>query len=787
MINARIYSSILLVILFMGMTASCTYDTSFVGEDSHANVTLTLSIGKQAIHASRATVADEGFENVIDSVELFFYKKANESDTAPLENATCDVHIAKSQLTTKDDGTTTVSFTMPANGFNNLFGIGTANTKTTCFVYAVANRGNNALPIDADGELDLTFSSVKKTVLTANFVSNAGVIQEQTSFVMDGLAQVSRTNNTNTISGNIPLERVAVKIGLSLVYDDEYEDEDGNKMLTVKSSNGVVEWTAAASDVEISLRRGSSKTYLGSTHYNADATPVDEEYIYSAQPTDIFSTDYHSIGTTFYTYPTNWETNENAHTHLMLAVEWTNAENSEETKTTYYEINVNPAGSFTQRNCFYQIAQQISILGSEEEEEPLPEENSSYKVLEWHDIEDEETNINTSTNAELSRPKYLVVDETAATMENTTTKRIYFYSSDPIDLVNNNDALTVKWHYTKNAKAEDLPFANKSNATRRVLANGDIQYVVSNTTAVSGVTNRIQGDYEVTVTIHNAINDNDESYIEVNHPLDNTMDAEADYTQYFIEFSVQHNTGKTGDSSYKETIKITQSPMISIFAEQNSEFRGNVDNTSWGYVFVNGNQNEWHDNGWQRVAQGLSLNKCPNRYIVSVSTLTNTEIAKNYIIGDPRTNSRKITGVTNRDLTNYLPTDRDGRTQKMISPQFMFSSSYGACPATMSKDDAERRCATYQEDGYPAGRWRLPTEAEVKYAIQLKGWGIIPELFSESQNYWSAHGRINGEGVNNGNGNNNTTAVVRCVYDTWYWGTDHTPGSTTYNYDDTRD
>lgn len=778
MMNARIYSSILLVILFMGMTASCTYDSSFVGEDNDANVTLTLSIGKQAIHASRATVAEEDSENVIKSVELFFYKKANESDTAPLENATCDVHIANSQLTTKN-GTTTVSFTMPANGFNNLFGIGTANTKTTCFVYAIANRGNNALPIDADGELDLTFSSVKKTVLTANFVSNAGVIQEQTSFVMDGLAQVSRTNNT--LSGNVPLERVAVKIGLSLV-DADGTDTD---MLTVKSTSGVEEWAAAASDVIISLRRGSSKTYLGSTHYNADATPVDKEYIYSAQATDIFSTGYNSIGTTFYTYPTNWETNENAHTHLMLSVKWTGKGNNVgKTKTTYYEINVNPKGSFTQRNCFYQIKQQISVLGSTDEEEPLPVTNYSYKVLEWHDIEKENTDITTSTNSSLSRPKYLVVDETAVTMENTVTKKIYFNSSDPIDLVNNNDALTVKWHYTKNAKAEDLTFANKNNATKSVLTNGDIQYVVSNTTAVSGVANRIQGNYKVTITIHNAIDDNDESYIEVNHPLDNTLDREADYTQYYIEFSVQHNTGKTEDSSYKEKIKITQYPMISIFADQNSEFRGNVDNTSWGYVFVNGNKNESHNNGWQRVTQGLSLNKCPNRYIVSVSTLTNTDIAKNYIIGDPRTNSRKITGVSNRDLTNYLPTDRDGRTQKMISPQFMFASSYGACPAAMSKDNAERRCATYQEDGYPAGRWRLPTEAEVKYAIQLKGWGIIPELFSESQNYWSAHGRINGSAVNNGNDDN---AVVRCVYDTWYWGTDRIVPKDEYKYADTRE
>ena len=122
----------------------------------------------------------------------------------------------------------------------------------------------------------------------------------------------------------------------------------------------------------------------------------------------------------------------------------------------------------------------------------------------------------------------------------------------------------------------------------------------------------------------------------------------------------------------------------------------------------------------------------------------------------------------------------------MISPQFMFASSYGACNYTIStKADAEKRCATYQEDGYPAGRWRLPTEAEVKYAIQLYNWGVIPELFSSGQRYWSAQRLIDCNDIEaNVSANNNTR--VRCVYDTWYWGTEHEKGSTTYIYDDTR-
>ena len=116
----------------------------------------------------------------------------------------------------------------------------------------------------------------------------------------------------------------------------------------------------------------------------------------------------------------------------------------------------------------------------------------------------------------------------------------------------------------------------------------------------------------------------------------------------------------------------------------------------------------------------------------------------------------------------------------------MVASSYGRCTATnLSKDNAIRRCATYQEDGYPAGRWRVPTQAEISYIVQLSGWGIIPSLFSGGMNYWSAQStiQVNGQNVTSTSG---TSGLVRCVYDTWYWGTEQMPVDerTTFVYGD---
>ena len=751
------------------MMPSCTYDTLHVGGlDEHANVTLSLSLGDQPVQVSRAAVAGEGKENTIVSVDLFFYKQ---TDGQPLVVPSDKISLSGN----------TLSLSMKVDDFNELFDINKTGVtaKTECQVYAIVNRGANALPADRDYSL----TNLQEMVLYAAFVDENGVIKTQDSFVMDGLATITRSGST--LTGEIPLTRAAAKIGMQLV------DAEGKntQTLTVKGANGNAEWTADASAVQISLRRGSSRAYLRTAGY-------------SAQSADIFSTAYTKLVTgtgnqakyvSLYTYPTNWSNNENARTHLMVEVTWTEANvavgETAETKTTYYEVNVNPADPFLQRNYYYQILQEISVLGSENEEEPVLLENASYKVLDWGTA---------SSQGELIRQRYLVVEETSVEMQNIVEKTIYFDSSDPIIL---ND-VTVKWNYTRENDAQDVILAAKNlerttqNGGKEIVEFGsfgtsNVEYTISNEATpvyekntskavtyteenqTKNLSNRIN-ERNVKITIHNATSEGERGYIVVRHELDNSMTKEADYTAYTINFTVQHQD----DANYKETVNITQYPMLCIVSDQNTTYKNSDDKV--GYIFIDGSTDS--STNWKDVSGGLTNNKCPNRYIITVSTLINSTVAKNYIIGDPRTTSRKITGAT-QDLSNYLPADVNVDS-RMISPQFMFASSYGQCPQAMSKEQAERRCATYQEDGYPAGRWRLPTQAEVKFAIQLKEWELIPELFSATVSYWNANGKIRGNGQTDTSTNN---AYVRCVYDTWYWGTDHTPGTTTWTYDDTRD
>ena len=774
MASIRSYINILLIVFIVGIVPSCDSDNDLFGNTDDANVSLTLQLGSQPANGTRA-VDDPGQddlnENVMKSVDVFFYTKDAADNTLPVYEAT-DI-----QLPQDTNGTATLNLTIPVDKYNTLFPITDGVQGTECKVYVIVNRpaattGDNALPADH------SLSSLRdNTILCANGFSQRTEEQvdkstiykptKQNDFVMDGYKTVTR--NGNTITGTIPVERVATKISLVIKgIANEVTDDKG------------VVWQSDKNSVRLSLRRGSKRTKLGST-------PT--EYIYQAnKDNDIFRIDAVSLdatldiqenGTTtkamttsvpFYTYPTNWKNDENSRTHFILVVKWTKMSNPVETLTTYYEVNVNAAGSYTQRNRHYRIYQEIGVLGSTDEENPVVLYPCNYRILDWGNIMSGE-NITGSSGA-IGRFRYLVVDETNIELSNVSSKEIFFFSSDPVDLTE----ITVKWENTKENTVSTVTFANMSNATRSVdNETKDIIYVIQNSSAVEGVDNRIKGDYKITLRIHNAdtSNENDRSYIYISHPLDNTMDKDADYTPYYIDFKVKH----TNDPNYNETVKITQYPMIVIKADPNSK----PNNT--GGVYVN-KRNSYASYGGVHGLNGENTN--PNRYIISVSAL---DTVSSYIIGDPRKSTvdnlntefataptMKYTGDTrDRALTYYHPTVETSASEKMISPQFMIASSYGVTNP-VSKDEARMRCATYQEDGYPAGRWRLPTQAEIQYIVQLSAWGIIPTLFgTEGSNnatkYWSANGAVNVTPATGTVESSSSTdnGPVRCVYDTWYW------------------
>lgn len=136
--------------------------------------------------------------------------------------------------------------------------------------------------------------------------------------------------------------------------------------------------------------------------------------------------------------------------------------------------------------------------------------------------------------------------------------------------------------------------------------------------------------------------------------------------------------------------------------------------------------------------------------------------------GDVNT-SLAWTGET-RPLTYYRPTENSDRTENMLAPAYRISTKLGGTEfGTITANQAKWRCAGYQEDGFPGGRWRIPTKSEIKFIAQLSAKGVFESMFSGV--YWSANGVVN---VNRTNGTVTSStadmAYLRCVYDAWYWG-----------------
>lgn len=290
---------------------------------------------------------------------------------------------------------------------------------------------------------------------------------------------------------------------------------------------------------------------------------------------------------------------------------------------------------------------------------------------------------------------------------------------------------------------------------------------------------------------------------------------EAAYSPYVFTVTLRHKDNK----EFKTSFTIVQYPAMYIRADKNpggSYRTSRFGSSSYGYVFVNPVYHPagtfWgqsYDAYWENSSDfggvhgisGNANNKNPNMYVINLTSLSGNY--ENYIIGDPRSlnirndlagNPGKLpeaastteaswaveadalyreNGSTNkRKLNWYYPTREGASTEKMLAPKIRVASSYGVCTDGTSTQNLRKRCASYQEQGCPAGRWRVPTYSEVEFIVKLSSKGLIPLLFTKGGTYLTAQGFINVD--NNDEGSitllpNQTSGSVRAVYDEWYW------------------
>lgn len=572
-----------------------------------------------------------------------------------------------------------------------------------------------------------TIGAIKSTVITLSKDENGALKGKQDSFVMDGSTTVTKKND-NTLAGTVNLARAAAKIEVDLKVD---------KQIIIGEGEAAVTWTPDLANVKITYNQSVTASTVNAEPANASART---SYAQTAQPFTFTTADALTYSTgvqkmPFYSYPSQWDDNKSATAaNILLEIPWKKATETQY-QTYRYQIPVNFDDMKLLRNHIYKLSINVGILGALNGEVEI---TPSYIVVDWksHTI-----------NTELSRPQYLVVNENVVVMNNVDTYSVGYASSDPVTAV-----------ITKITKPD---YSSEDFSTTEI-------YSGNGTTSVSPSTGNTSA-FSVSVT---------DGQIVLSHALNNDNKSSGyDYVPYTITIKVTNSIGFT------EYIEYTQYPAMYIKADKNPG--GQASNRGYAYVYGNTTTND----GWDDIVAITSGgNHNPNMYVI---TTTSLDESSTFILGDSRSDSSRAgqaLGLTrsynNKTLQYYYPSRTD--SEDYIAPIFRIASSYGKCNGALTHEEAIKRCAAYQEDGFPAGRWRVPTTAEMIYIAQISRKGWIPHLFSDGKNYWSATERITYSTTSDPTGNNSTNneAFVRCVYDEWYWGTERITNKATFTWGD---
>lgn len=668
-------------------------------------------------------------------------------------------------------------------------------------------------------DLPTTLSDLNSLVLTAGF--NNSSFTKQKSFVMIAgetvtFEQKGLTTVTNKLSRLA--SKVSVNMNVTPAIDQFTILPNGQQAymrtwypdlasIEVYMSFANAETTVSATPVSYNqdtfftyYRTGfvPGFSYTGSESYSKTVPTLPEGH--QDDPWTVADWNWKVNGSPFYSYPMKWTLNSPQAPFIKVILKWSayNEDVTEETvqvdggdeirlvpgrsqaaakadKTInpsaetedeknkqefFYKIPLpvdNSGNGVLNANDWYDLIIDLAILGSTADELPV-ELAGQYSVVDWND-----TLI--KAGGELKQGRYLA----------TATDKYYMYGVNEIEIpVSSSHAL-----------ATDASVVKK----REIYYDGEWRTSVQGQNLPYQV--RTFANRTLTVTAPG----DGRSILKFENILTNTVGSNLDCYKMRFTLEVKHSD----EAGPSKTIVIEQYPPIYVDSRKTQNSRS---------VFINNydyaDRAKWAFNNDKTAAGHLgaiggSSSGKSVKTIISVSSLANlstdpyndTQIANpvigNPVIGDPRIplnypsnpydnrqkwGDRDLGDASNGYLANYLIAATGNRN--VIAPKFMISSGLSGTNNVDGETKVDwvhnaERCAAYQEDGYPAGRWRLPTEAEIMFVYFLgRRYGLLVENpFTDSSNYWANSGRrIQGGSFVSAQGNFSS----RCVYDLWYWG-----------------
>ena len=727
-------------------------------------------------------------ENLLSSVEYFLYP----------DNGTGNDAVMHGYLTNVVASTRVYSVPMSDDLVNNVLCPGSSRYFR---VYAIANHPR-IIPAAATENLSGT-SVAELEALTRDLDTDDGtgeILSPQSSFLMstNGAFRVGPVDKhaTNVVNARVPLERVPAKLTIFVRLEDSVTIPNTVVINGVEDTRNEV-WRPRSGEMQVYLVNGAltgqasgqpvdnpalftyptfefDPTHVETHPYSTFSPVFDNEDNVIDYTETVHSGQFIACEAPFYTNPISWEYGSSEEPYIKLMVPWVRdagvstggVSYGTASKNYYYRVYCpgDPVdGTHAQfiRNNWYKIVLNVGVLGSDTDggESII---HGKYYVVDWQEREDSSsqggsgTGVNDSDKeAEIKGARYLFINKEEYELFNVNDLTIPYNTSDPCEIVNTSGGTTINATY--------YTFSGTSKQEQTVNATSWLSL-----SSVGG------------------------AHINFLHTLNNdTSTSTYDTSEYTITFVLRQKD----NHNYAKQITIHQYPAIMIDLERNTST-----SSPYNAYVNNGTVGSTYDTYYLGSAPGSGTSSNNNYNMVIIQT-TVLPADSDYMLGDPRVmtidnlnanwpnntntgaaatewsaNTTSIQGG-NRRLTYYYPVDHTSNANNIIAPKFRIASSRGATQP-MTYANAFRRCASYQEFGYPMGRWRLPTVAEVMYIAKLNADEKIERLLgggsSGTTDYWCNNGYVTVNNTNNDPPNMNYstptgTKYVRCVYDDWYW------------------
>ena len=803
-------------ILAAALFASCSEGLDNVGgQPSDGDFVIDLSVQcakgiSSRVDAEQWPGLDKYNENTVAYVDWYIFKSSDDTEDALLSG--------RENITQEGDETTGLA-TTDLKVVELDMGDVVSDSQRSFYVYTIAN-----MPDVTHDEMGTTLAELKDLALKSEF--NVNPFSAQESFVMTAGQGFTFTD---TDKGKLKvitnkLSRLSSKVTINM---NVIPAIDQLKTLSNGNRDYVRTWYPVLENVEVYLSFANQETKISAetVSYNQDGfftynraafTPA---YSYPGLEGDPVETipsavtpdwndnswKWNVTGTPFYSYPMTWTTDSPQAPFIKVILPWVayeetaTYETTEEGGRTFKSATRNKSGSFLSQEFYYKIplpgtelkandwfdlSFDVEILGSTSDELPI-DLAGRYCVVDWSDP-------NIQAGGELKQGRYL----------STASDTLYIYGADSLEVpVISSHALAT----------------GASVVTKREVYYNGTWVNATNSTATGSSINQLRNlrtrglDVYASEDGHSAITFKDKLNATINDQLDCFP------MRFTLHLSHSDGNGPTKD------IVIVQYPSIHISSKPGGSamvdgYYGNVGNRyrrrdnypSYDY-YHNGTLRESDSgndlNGNVRVPYGRIARYVNSQLSLTVLTITSFDAAskkytisgneREYMIADPRQASGYSTADYNttyglndrrRPLVPYYDGTRNVEwneaaakimigsrtTPNFIAPKIIIASRWSRMvtsngSAENGYDAMERRCATYQEAGYPAGRWRLPTEAEVNFVANLQRLRFIGNLFSGDG--WVSNGTAVQIGTNSVS-LIQTGNTARCVYDAWYWGED---------------